>query len=146
MKACVTVYPPFFAGSLGCKLQGWLCCVLLSRSEIHQHPQRSALRLQLRATVRVLVSNIPQGVVPNPSPPQQANFLHQSIYSCFLWEETVSKVEKEVHLCPASFGHALSKALSCVCCSLRLGRGSWSHSHHRQRDGAGERPTSLLKY
>lgn len=97
------VYPSVFAGCLGYKLQGWLCCPLLSQGGILLHDQRSTLHLQLWAGVRFFVTNISQGLVPTPSLPQHAALLDQSVYSCVLWEEMVPKIEKEVHLSPTSF-------------------------------------------
>lgn len=74
------VYPSVFAGCLGYKLQGWLCCPLLSQRGILLHNQCSALHLQLRAGVRFFVTNISQGLGPTPSLPQHTDLLDRSVY------------------------------------------------------------------
>lgn len=74
------VYPSVFADCLGYKLQGWLCCPLLSQGGVLLHNQRSALHLQLRAGVRFFVTNMSQGLGPTPSLPQHAALLDQSVY------------------------------------------------------------------
>ena len=102
-KLLSLVYLSVSADCLGYKLQGWLCCPLLSQCGVLLHNQRSTLHLQLRAGVRFFITNTSQGLGPTPSLPQHATLLDQSIYSCVLWEEMVPKIEKEVHLCPTSF-------------------------------------------
>lgn len=71
LKPLSPVYPSVFAGSLGCKLQGWLCSPVLSQGEIHLHTQCSTLRLQLWAGVSFFVMNISQGSGPTPSLPHK---------------------------------------------------------------------------
>lgn len=74
-KPLSPVYLSVFADCLGYKLQGWLCCPFLSQGGILLHNQRSALHLQLRASVRFFITNISQGLGSCPLPLTTCNFI-----------------------------------------------------------------------
>lgn len=78
-KLLSPMYPSVFADCLGYKLQGWLCCPLLSQDGRHLHNQCSTLHLQLRAGVRFFSTNISQDLGSTPSFSQHATLLDQSI-------------------------------------------------------------------
>lgn len=59
-KLLSSAYLSVIAGCLGYKLQGWLCCPLLSQGDVLLHNKRSTLHLQLWASVRFFTSNISQ--------------------------------------------------------------------------------------
>lgn len=56
-----------FSDCLGSKLQGWLCCPLLSHGAVLLRKKCSTLYLQLRAGVSFSMTDISQGLGPAPS-------------------------------------------------------------------------------